>query len=405
MRELPGGLVLRTATASDVAGIVELGVESHGRAQEWGIRTLLSGPDLGPERFTVVCDGDRIVSSLCLMAHRFRFGGVELAVGRPEFVATVPDHRRHGLVRAQLDVVHEWSAARGDLLQLITGINYFYRRFGYEYALDYLHYFCLKPGLQVPAPARWLVLPARAADLDDLRRLLQSAISPAELVADRDAVDWERLLDDDPSNPLRMWVAVQRGAVHGMAAVLMEGDDGPVRMADVAADTCDAVAALVAHGAAGAGARPFWIADRPGTPVSAFLADRGVPARKPIGVYARVPDPVALLDRLRPVLSDRLVESPHAGDQGELLVSLYNQGIRLSYEPGKVTAVEWAPGVEDPEDEGVVGVPPDLVATLLLGRYGALELERRHDDVTLGNSRTLMATLFPRVRAEVLVMP
>jgi hypothetical protein len=51
--------------------------------------------------------------------------------------------------------------------------------------------------------------------------------------------------------------------------------------------------------------------------------------------------------------------------------------------------------VQDPEDEGGVGIPPDRFATLVLGRYGALGLEAREDDVTLGTARPLMAALFP----------
>ena len=54
-------------------------------------------------------------------------------------------------------------------------------------------------------------------------------------------------------------------------------------------------------------------------------------------------------------------------------------------------------GAEEPEDEGAVGVPPDQIVTLVMGRFGALELERRHHDVVFGRQRALMATLFPAV--------
>jgi hypothetical protein len=45
-------------------------------------------------------------------------------------------------------------------------------------------------------------------------------------------------------------------------------------------------------------------------------------------------------------------------------------------------------------------VPPDLVATLLFGRFGALELERRHDDVMFGRYRDVAAALFPAVPSD-----
>ena len=51
-------------------------------------------------------------------------------------VATRPAYRKRGLVRAVFEMAHARSAAKGELVQVITGIPYFYRQFGYEYALD-----------------------------------------------------------------------------------------------------------------------------------------------------------------------------------------------------------------------------------------------------------------------------
>ena len=40
----------------------------------------------------------------------------------PELVGTKKEYRRRGLVRQQFEVMHEWSAERGELVQIITGI-------------------------------------------------------------------------------------------------------------------------------------------------------------------------------------------------------------------------------------------------------------------------------------------
>ncbi len=62
--------------------------------------------------------------------------GIEFGVGRPELVGTDPEFRNRGLVRIQFEEVHKWSAARGHQVQVITGIPYYYRQFGYEMALN-----------------------------------------------------------------------------------------------------------------------------------------------------------------------------------------------------------------------------------------------------------------------------
>lgn len=39
-------------------------------------------------------------------------------------------------MRAQFEVLHEWSKERGELTQVITGIPFYYRQFGYAMALN-----------------------------------------------------------------------------------------------------------------------------------------------------------------------------------------------------------------------------------------------------------------------------
>ena len=399
--ERPDGIVLRTATAEDVEQIVAMSVEAHGAKHEWGFRTVMADPTAGLGRWVVAADGDRVVSTLCLMQEAFRLAGpggvgVDLPVGRPEYVATLPDHRRRGLIRDQMDVVHRWSDDRGDLAQMILGIHYFYRRFGYEYGADYLHFWRVT---EAPAmPEGWTVRRATAGDLPELRRLRDDAVGAAGLSLVFTDAHWEQLLDDDPLHVLRPVIA-EHGDARASAYVLQE-PDGPVRMAQVAADRLDGVRALVAWAATEPGGDDVRVAHRPGTRCEAFLLGHARPVPKPAVAFIRVADPIAFLDRVRPVLSARLQDSPLDGESGELVISLFDRGIRIVYERGDVVGVAACPGVEDPEDDDGVGVPPDQLATLLMGRWGALELERRYPDVVLGRDRALMQILFPPVVAD-----
>jgi GNAT superfamily N-acetyltransferase len=144
-RDLGGGLVLRRATAADTearaafnaAIFGEPGAPNEGSV-DW-TRDLMGGdhPTCAGD-FTLVEDTRRgsIVSSVVLIGQTWSYDGVEFGVGRPELVGTHPEYRRRGLIRAQFDVIHAWSAARGQRLQAITGLPGFYRQFGYEMALQ-----------------------------------------------------------------------------------------------------------------------------------------------------------------------------------------------------------------------------------------------------------------------------
>src|SRR6266852_773151 len=149
-RVLGDGLVLRWSKAEDTERIATLHSMYHrDTAAEPPntnvmrvIRRLMNGdhPLMGPHDFGVIEDtskeGNPVVACTCLWKHTWTYEGIPFSVGRPEMVATDPAYRNRGLIRALFELVHERSEAEGDLAQAITGIAYFYRQFGYEYALE-----------------------------------------------------------------------------------------------------------------------------------------------------------------------------------------------------------------------------------------------------------------------------
>jgi hypothetical protein len=165
----------------------------------------------------------------------------------------------------------------------------------------------------------------------------------------------------------------------------------------VAAAGDDAIRALLAH-AATLG-RAVVIEERRG--VTPLLDPVTVRHPRTYALYVRVADPIRLLDRMRPVLSDRLQRSLLRGSSGRLLLSLYTSSIVLTYAGGEVLRVEAGPGEQNPVEKGGAGVPPDLIATLIYGRYGATGLDARHDDVRLGPAAPIMDILFPRMEADI----
>jgi hypothetical protein len=389
---------VRQAKSDDLEQIVALQVDRNGPTTDELVRVLWLDPGVGPERFTVAEAGGRIVSSLCLMNESTELEGIVLPTGQVEFVATATDYEHFGLVRQQMDLVHDWSRARGDLVQVIAGIPYFYRRFGYEYAIAFPRVRLVTPGLQPTMPAGWSVRDAVDTDLVDITRMQDEVQRLVPLVGRRSERWWRWHLRAGGG-----WhVAVKDGVVRGAAAYT----DGPPGVYDVslvgslAAERQGAVVALVA-GAAERG-KPVAIRERAGPTTSAY----GISHRHPRAYswYVRVEDVVAVLDRIRPVLTARLRRSPRANTSGRLLLSFYSRSLAIVYERGEVIAIESGGSVQDPASRGRggVGVPPDLAATLLFGRYGAADLEERFADVDLGVNADLMEIFFPPLANDLL---
>ena len=138
-KELGDGLVLRTAASErDVERVAEFNGTIHGPEVAAMTRGLfLYHPSTHREDLIFVEDeqSDQVVSSLCLIPWTWRYEDVTIPSGEMGIVGTLEDYRRQGLIRAQVALFKRRLAERGCLTSHIQGIPYYYRQFGYEYAL------------------------------------------------------------------------------------------------------------------------------------------------------------------------------------------------------------------------------------------------------------------------------
>ncbi len=145
-QQLDDDLVLRFATEADIESLAQFNGRIHadeGKFNQFMAQwtrefTSPTHPSCGPGNVTIVEDTrtGQIVSSMNTFPQTWTYDGVPFLVGRPEAVGTDPAYRRRGLIRAQFDVFHAKGDAEGQLIHAITGIPWYYRQFGYEYAID-----------------------------------------------------------------------------------------------------------------------------------------------------------------------------------------------------------------------------------------------------------------------------
>ncbi|MBI3971601.1 MAG: GNAT family N-acetyltransferase [Chloroflexi bacterium] len=381
-------------------------------------------PTMRPEDFTVVehAPTGTIVSSLNLIPQTWSYGGIELPTGRVEMVGTLPEYRRRGLVRRQFDVVHTWSAARGQLLLGITGIPWYYRQFGYEMAMT-LGGARSGPRTSLPKPKEGAAAPfqVRPATLDDLdfiaaatheanRRYLVSCI--------RDAALWRYEMEGksemNTSRREFCLLTTPAGERTGLFAMRSLANPGPSITAFELAPGTSWLAAtpLVLRFLAAAGEQ--WEQRAAGNtfgsitfalgadhPAYRAAAQRLPRVSRPYAWYLRVPDLPALLRRVAPVLEQRLAASDAAGHSGELRLSFYRDGLRLVFESGRlVDVVPWP----EPEARDAGASFPGLTFLQALFGYRSLdELEYAFPDcrARTDESRVLVDALFPKQPSHV----
>jgi hypothetical protein len=430
-------LILRQATKADAAALAAFNGRIHSDegpdkpdkyVAAW-TRDLFEKPhptlDVGD--FTIVEDFKRgeIVSSMNLIPQTWSYAGIHFEVGRPELVGTAPEYRNRGLVRAQFEVIHRWSAERGHKVQAITGIPYYYRQFGYEMGLDLgggrIGYKPDVPKLKDGEREPFQVRPADDGDVPFIEELYRKA-SQRYLVScvwDRGLWRYE-LLGKSKQNINRRELRIIQNAAgkrigflahpgrvwgSNLIAVAYELDEG----VSWGAVTPSVIRYLFSTGETYAARDEksdefagFGFYTGIAHPVHQVLHNSLPKVQRPYAWYIRVPDITDFVDHISSVLSGRLAASPYAGHSGELKFTFYRSGLRMVFEHGGLSCVEpWKP--EPNPHSGDAAFPNLTFLQLLFGYRSLAELDHAFADCGWKNDAAygLVDALFPKMASDV----
>lgn len=428
-RSLGNGLRLRRSTAADAEALADFNklihrepgvVEPDEGVAAW-TRDLLRGdhPTFGVDDFTIVQEEatGKIVSSLNLISQTWTYAGIPFKVGRIELVGTDPAYRKHGLVRTQFEVAHAWSAARGELVQAITGIPYFYRQFGYEMTLALgggrRGYPAEFPPLKPDQAEPYRIRPVAAADLPFVMAVDAHAARRSLVHCARDEALWRyELFGKSPGNVNGPTWAILETAGGEPAGVLgygtkLEAGRLPAFYVELKPGvswlnaTPSLLRGLAQIGGEMAGregktlaALGFWLGVE--HPLFTVTEERLPHVRRPYAWYLRVADVPGFLRHIAPALEERLAGSVAADHSGELKLSFYRDGVRLVFEDGRLMIAEpWQPSHDD---GGAAGFPGRTFLQLLFGYRTLAELRTAFPDCWADGDepRTLLEVLFPK---------
>ena len=432
-----GGLLQRWSTPEDTKNIAQLcGMVFRDKEEEpLNIRMMenvhrhMSGdfPLMGPGDYAVIEDtkkeGNPLVACTCLWRLEWEYDGIAFGVGQPEFVATHPDYRNRGLIRKLFEMVHARSESEGHLVQGITGISYFYRQFGYEYALELggrkVTYLSLIPSAQENTPEPYSLRTANPEDIPLLMELYNGQRSTSMVWNIFSERFWRYQIQEekDPTNVgkqmcVRM-IVDNAGTVQGylMAATKRWGKSLDVYALNIAAGASwqavvsPLLRALQAYGMQIPAVRPdvppfleisFFLGSQ--HPVYEVLGETLAPFYEPpYAWYLRVPDVLAFIRHIAPVLEKRIANSAAAVYTGEFTIDFFRGGMHMVFDKGHISRVEpWrAPAYQNTADASC----PALVFLQMLFGYRSLdELRYAFPDVRVENSNAevLLNALFPK---------
>lgn len=443
-RELKGGLILRTLSEghkSDSENLPQFymhvfkedGDDDAESFPGW-VGDLISDahPTTTLDDFWVVVDpardieankaeGGNIVSAILLIPQTWRFGDVSLPVGRIELVATHKDYRRRGLVRKQFEAAHARCDSLGHLMQGITGIPEYYRRYGYTMAVELdarmgIPMYAV-PQLKAEAKPKFTLRPATDADAEQLHQWEQYRARGSALSHIRTPDLWRyEISGRDPESTFKAHIQVISDAEH-------HGDVGFV-MFSVAWGRAQVWSYIV-------GPESSYVAtfddvlrgikstvdeiykEKPDDAPRSIAFDTGVDPTvdRMIGLmrggvvrnnsyawYIRVPDFVAFFEHVKPVLEKRVADSGANRYTGELKINLYELShIVMTFDAGKITRIERN---DDPQGSADFNIHRDNLMDVIFGYRSVQDVTHWFADVYGNRQGTiLMEAMFPKQRS------
>jgi GNAT superfamily N-acetyltransferase len=359
---------------------------------------------------------DMIVSATLLIPQVWRYEDVELPVGRPEIVATHPEYRRRGLVRALFDAVHERSAVLGHNVLCITGIAHFYRQFGYTMAVDLGQHATLNTSLiKPPATPRFTLRLATNADIPDLMRWTNAYARERLLSTVYDEAQWHYEINGRTVGNLwkQPHLIIVNEAGEGVGYVIMRPTNlrGQVTcMNYVVGDKSSYLETFndVIYG------MKQWATETFGEcpPVMDFntglhdtlsvLIDRtiaGLVRRREYAWYLRIVDLPRFIRDITPVLERRLEGSGANRYTGTLTIGFYDKtGLTIQFENGCIKDVTM--GAMNDTD---ISFPYHLFLNVVFGYNTPDEIRNILPDVWANpKSAVLLSILFPKKRSWIM---
>jgi hypothetical protein len=404
---LSDGFVLRTAAnEQDVERVSQFNGVIHGHGIIAMTRNIfMLHPDTRGRDLIYIEDTrtSEVVSSLCVIPWKLSYGGVALNSGEMGIVGTLKEYRNRGLIREQVKFFKQRLNERGCVMSHIQGIAYYYRQFGYEYAMPLEGGYTITtreiPGMTAPEYRLRLAI---RDDLATLVSLADKAGDDLNIHSIRNEAVWQYLMTHSPGTEMEseVWV-VENTAGKTVAYVRLPkhhfGEE--LTVSEASQMNFGEALAVLRHVTALA-------VERHTTGVRLCLPATHTLMRvaksfgaRDIGTYAwqiHIPDIANLLRTIAPALERRVADSPFAGFTSDLSLHFYRQTVLLRFVEGSLVEV-----IDRGNTDGAPNhFPLRSFTPLALGYRSLVETLVAYPDAGVSSeNRLLIETLFPKAQA------
>lgn len=372
-------------------------------------------PGLEPNNWFVAEDSSTssIVSAFALIPWQWEMAGIRLKVAEMGIVGTHPDHQGKGLMkRLNHRYDHRLSEEKYDLA-VIQGIPGFYHQFGYHY--------CIPMENHIEIPLHLINsndnqdFSVREATVDDISFLMHQDKLYRQnhlFSVRRSKEQWKYLLTHSKKTEYGAdyWVIKNTSGEKYYARLPLMGFGHGLTISEVSeAISWPAMEALMIYMQKEATKRqkPYIRLNLPhSSNLSQWAVQKGVQPGLSYAWQIKIVNWPDFIYKMKPVLEERLANSPFKGWNHPIRISTYREHFDLKWKKGHLKEVTKMNGQES---QYTICIPPDLLTPLILGHRSWKELQINRPDLAPINqylrmdsqhlseeTGALIDTLFPR---------
>jgi len=391
-------------TENDVAQYLELMQKIWGKdagVDKLAKKLIDCHPKMTLNDFYIIKEKGRMVSTINLIPATWSIDGVRLKVAEMGLVGTLPEYRGRGLIRKLVNEYHRDVQKQEYDIAVIEGIPYFYRQFGYEYAIPLLEETKIRID-QIPEFGTKIKIRSFAqSDVPKAKRLLEKSQTKYHVRSIRDEAIWKMQqrtnIASDPE-PFQSYAVEERGQLVAYFRMREMQKEKQLLLTEITeVDHIEAQAVLGFLKKYGKQHKLEKLSANISyeEPFSHYMESIG--AVKSIPTYAwqiRITDYLKIFWKLKPVLEHRLADSMYRRLTETLDFNFRELTIQVIVKDGRITDIKkidkskWSP----------IGLNPLAFIQLVTGYKNRQQLEEAVPDVRIALSyRYLIDILFPKM--------
>jgi predicted acetyltransferase len=355
-------------------------------------------PDIHLKNIFVFKKNGKIVASLVLVPSKWSLDGVILRVAELGCVATLPEHRHKGLQSLLMKEYHKEISDQNYDLSAIEGIPYYYRQFGYEYALPLQEETELDLEHALDCPSKHKIRPFKNSDLLRATNLLENSNKKFFVHTIRDKSVWHmqqstRMIGE---SEFEAYAVEENGK---MVAYFRVSEDPNAHklvlreITDVSYEAAQSVFAFLKATGKKRGLSTLSATVSYHEPFAEYLTTLGGVQRFPYGWQLRITNIANVFKKTRPLFERRLEKSMYRDITESVKFNFYRSTVQLTLENGIIKNVEDSSICDDRN----IRMNPLVFAQLLVGHRSREELETIYSDFMVKAShKRLVDILFPK---------